>query len=90
MKNNNTKIQKVAEVQYRCGGNYKTSYVMFIPVGKQLKVGDDVTVNDFGISDEKWYNELLPGKYDAELDHNILEVLAIRDRKEDDMPVNRD
>ena len=90
MKNNNSQMQKVAEAQYRCGGNYKTNYIMLIPAGKQFKVGEEVTVNEFGITDERWYGELLPGKYDAELDHNILEVLEIRNRRDDDMPVNTD
>jgi len=84
--NRNTK--KIAEVQYRCSGNYKTNMLMLIPVGKQFKVGEDVEVNQFGISNEEWYDKLLPSKYDPELDHNLLEILEIRNMRDDDLPVN--
>jgi hypothetical protein len=80
--------KKVAEVQYRCSGNYKTNMVMLIPEGKKFKVGDDIEVNQFGISNEEWYNNLLPNKFDPQLDHNLVEILAIRKRRDDDLPVN--
>ena len=81
-------IPKVAEVQYRCSGNYKTNMLMLIPKGKQFRVGDDVEASQFGISDEEWYGNLLPNKFDPELDHNLLEILVIRDMRDDDLPVN--
>ena len=84
----NKNIKKVAEVQYRCSGNYKTNMVMLIPAGRHFKVGEDVEVNQFGISNEEWYDNLIPNKFDPELDHNLLEILVIRDMRDDDLPVN--
>jgi hypothetical protein len=84
------KKQKVAVCQYRCGGNFKEEFIVLIPKGKKFKVGDEeVCVSEFGISDEEWYFGTIPGEYDPELDHNLLEILEIRDRKDTDIITNQ-
>lgn len=79
----------VAEVQYRDGANYKNGYVMIIPPGLEIKVGDEITSDKFGIPEQEWYDKHLPGEYDKEFDHNILEIEEIRPMKEDDIISNK-
>jgi len=85
--------QKVAEVLYRCSGNYKCYMLFIIPQGLDIRVGDDVDVTKFGITIEEWYEVILPQwmygfTYETNLDHTLVEVLVIRDSKDDDVYVN--
>lgn len=84
-KGGGTSEPMVVEVQYRDGANYKNQYLFYLPKGKSLKIGDDITSDVFGISEKDWYDSYLPGEYDEELDHNILEVQEIRPFKEGDI-----
>lgn len=75
----------VVEVLYRDGANYKNEYLFDLPEGKTLKVGDEVPSTIFGISEQEWYDNYLPGEYDSEIDHNLLEVLEIRPKGKGDI-----
>lgn len=62
---------------------------MLIPDGLHLKVGDDIDITKFGISSEEWFKVILPQwmygfSYDSDLDHTLVEVLEIRDRREEE------
>ncbi len=81
--------KKVADVTYRDGANYKTTWQMGIPIGKEneISVGDDVPTEFFGIPNDEWLNNYLV-ESDPEFDHNILEIDEIRDPRQGDTVVN--
>ena len=83
--------QKVAVVQYRSASNYKLSFSFAIPKGLKVKVGEDIDVSEFGISEDEWFNEILPARgfsYDETEDHTLVEIQVVRDMTDDDLCSN--
>lgn len=77
--------EKVVEVTYRDGANYKTQYIFKLPEGAKFKPGDEVPSTVFGISKEDWFSDYLPKGYDKEIDHNELEIVKVRNKARHDV-----
>lgn len=78
-------------LMYRDGANYKTHFTHEIdlqafPKAKNLKVGDEILMGEYGtLSEKDFFNsETHPYEYNEQDDHNILEVTEILDADEND------
>jgi len=81
----------VADVLYTDGANFKQHYVFLIPKNEAcmaLKEGDEIDISAFNVSEDDWKENLLPGEYDPDFDHTIVEVITIRKIKPDDVICN--
>ena len=73
----------VAEVMYRDAGNYKKFAVLTVPqsyiAAKGLPVvGEDITMEELGFTPDEFY-EIAEIDFDDEYDHNLLEVLDVKE-----------
>jgi hypothetical protein len=80
---------KIVEAEYRDGANYKQHPIFVIlPTTPKLSAGDEeINVSAFGMTEKEWYDSL-PNDYDSEIDHPLVDILEIRERKPDDLPIN--
>lgn len=63
------------ELMYRDASNYK--FVITAQINKELKVGDEITMEELGYTQEQFFDEYIHYLVDPEVDHNILEVMDI-------------
>lgn len=84
--------EMVAIIFYRDGANYKNHFLVPVPKGSKIKVAkdedDEIEVTQLGITQEQWEKDFLTqlcGGYDEEIDHNLVLVEEIRERKEGDI-----
>ncbi len=63
------------ELQYRDGANYKFNVTATIP--RTMEVGEEITMEELGYTQEQFFDEHIHYPIDKELDHNILDVVAI-------------
>lgn len=73
-------------IQYRCGGNYKTNFDHVInlpdfPEASKLEVGSEIEMGEYGTLPESDFfdSDTFGHKYDEDLDHNILEIVEIKE-----------
>lgn len=59
---------------YRDAANYKFPFTR--ETSLNLSVGQEITIEELGISTVEFFSEIVQYPYDSELDHNILEVIA--------------
>jgi hypothetical protein len=63
------------ELQYRDGANYKFNVTVSVP--KKMEVGQEITMEELGYTQEQFFEEHIHYKIDPEVDHNILEVVEV-------------
>lgn len=62
---------------YRDGANYKFTFTADIP--DDMKVGEETTYEELGLTQEEFFNDIVGYKYDEEFDHNIVELIKIEE-----------
>jgi len=69
----------IVDLNYTCGGNYKYNFEVSIDSDliPDLTEGQERTIEEFLMTPSEMYN-LIGASYDSELDHNIVDVIKIK------------